>query len=129
MSNCKIICLDPDNGLEIKSVSSKANIKAGKYAFYDEVMELYSNKEACVIYQHLNRMSSHKNQMIQKAQKLKGLIAESDTVFAVRFSPYSARAYFVLTQKSLYKTIKQRLTVYLNSDCGQFWDNYLEISS
>jgi len=36
VNECNVVFLDPDNGLEIKSVPTKARKNAGKYVFYDE---------------------------------------------------------------------------------------------
>jgi len=124
VADCNVICLDPDNGLEIKSVPNFNQVKSGKYAYYSEVAQLYQGKEACVIYQHLNRTASHADQIKQRLNRLKELIPEEDSVFALRFSPYSPRAYFIIARVDVAPAIKQKLEYYLASPCGGFWDSY-----
>jgi len=124
VKDCNVICLDPDNGLQVKSVSNYSQNKSGKYAFYSEVLKLYENKDVCVIYQHLNRTTTHVNQIKIIAEKLKSLIPVQDSVFAVRFSPYSPRAYFILVKPDAVSAVKQSLNEYLSSPCGEFWDSY-----
>jgi len=125
VKDCDVICLDPDNGLQVKSVSNYSQNKSGKYAFYSEVLKLYQGKKVCVIYQHLNRTTTHVNQMKIIAEKLKSLIPVQDSVFALRFSPYSPRAYFILVKPDAVALVKQSLDDYLSSPCGEFWDSFI----
>ncbi len=127
VSNCNVLCLDPDNGLQVKSVSNYSQSKSGKYTFYSEILKLYENKKACVIYQHLNRTATHEQQIKIISEKLKSLIPEADSVFALRFSPYSPRAYFILVKPDAVISFKRSLDKYLSSPCGEFWDSLINL--
>jgi hypothetical protein len=49
-----VVFLDPDNGIEVRSVS-KGAIKGGKYVYWDEIQSLWLNGHSLLIYHHLNR--------------------------------------------------------------------------
>lgn len=53
VKECNIVFLDPDNGLEIKSVSKLSQIKSGKFAYFCEIKEFFNNK-------HLHCLSAFK---------------------------------------------------------------------
>lgn len=129
VKKCNVIFLDPDNGLEIKSVSKLSQIKSGKFAYYLEVKKFFENKKTCVIYHHLNRNSTHHEQMQYRAKELKNMVPHDSVVFALRFYPYSPRAYFILTNKKEATKIRQKIKGFLSSSCGIGWDPYYEVKS
>ena len=127
VKDCNITFLDPDNGLEIKSVAGINQKKSGKFAYYSEVRELFKGKDACVIYHHLNMNEPHESQIKFRAAELKAKIAQDGSVFGIRYSPYSPRAFFICAKEDKAKVIKKKLNSYLNSSCGIGWDTYFEI--
>ena len=127
VKNCNITFLDPDNGLEIKSVPGINQKKSGKFAYYFEVRELFKNKDACVIYHHLNMNEPHESQIKFRAAELKPKIAQDGSVFGIRYSTYSPRAFFICATEDKAKIIKKKLNNYLSSPCGIGWDTYFEI--
>jgi len=126
-SDCNVVVLDPDNGLQIQSVPNIYQKKSGKYAFYYEVEELFKNKTVSVIYHHFDRSNSHKDQIKITAKQLKENVKFSGSVFGVRFQPYSPRAYFFLVVQEEVDSIRNKLSDYLNSYCGFGWDSFYEI--
>lgn len=125
-ANCNALFLDPDNGLEIKSCSKTSMIKAGKFAYYNEVKELFKNKDICVIYHHMNMNNPHEEQIKARAHELREKISPSGKIFAARFKPYSPRAYFILTSQSKENQIEQSFKDFLESPCGCHWDTYYQ---
>lgn len=104
---CDAIFLDPDNGLETPSVN-KHLCKAIKYVYYDEVQKFLSATGTLIIYHHLGRQGDHKTQIIERTNMLKQLTGHSYKIISLRFRPYSARAYFVLTsQEEIADRVKQ----------------------
>jgi len=126
VKQCNAIFLDPDNGLEIASCSKISQIKAGKFAYYNEIKELFSGKNTCVIYHHLNRNAMHHAQIAEKCQILRERINPDGTIYALRYKPYSPRAYFILTNKISELVIKDKISNFLSSKWGHFWDSYYE---
>ncbi len=127
VSGCNVLFLDPDNGLEIASCQKLHQIKSGKFAYYSEVKELWKDKHACVIYHHLNRHKNHgthSDQIKARVDELRKRINPSGQIFALRYRPYSPRAYFILTDSQVETPIKNRIHAFLQSSCGKQWDSY-----
>ena len=126
VKECNVVMLDPDNGLEIKSCP-KINLgKSGKYAYYREVQEFFNLGTICVVYHHLNRTMSHQSQIQLRAKELKEKVSGVETVFCVRFAPYSPRAYFILSRSEELGMVQRRLEAFLGSFCGVGWDSYFK---
>ena len=126
VKNCDVVFLDPDNGLEINSIPNIHQIKSGKYSYYSEVADLFKNKKACIIYHHMNMNNSHKSQIKQRSKELKEKIVKDGSVFAIRYSPYSPRAYFICAAKTSAGNIKERINAFISGTCGVGWDTYYE---
>ncbi len=121
VSKCDAVFLDPDNGLEIKSCSKRSQMNAGKYLYLGEVKQFCASRKICVIYHHLNRSSSHENQVKYRVSQLEDAVGSAFTVMAVRFTPYSPRAYFIVVSCDEFNQLQTRLSAYLKSPCGSMW--------
>lgn len=122
VSDCNVIFLDPDNGIEIASCASISQMKSGKFAYYSEIEVLMKDKNACVIYQHLNHNATHKEQIRSMICELRNEINPTGLVFGLRYRPYSPRAFFILTDKSEENHIRGNINSLIQSPCGQHWD-------
>ena len=127
VSQCNIIFVDPDNGIEVPSIPNIHQMKSGKYTYISELQELFRNKDACVIYHHLNMNEPHKAQIHHRANQLKAKISGVHTVFALRFWPYSPRAFFICVSESYSSSVKEIINNYFNGPCKFGWDTYFEI--
>jgi hypothetical protein len=123
---CNVLFLDPDNGLQIASCNKINQMKSGKFAYYSEIELFARGKDVCVIYHHLNRHGTHKAQIESKVGELRKHIKPSGMVFALRYQPYSPRAYFILTNSFKKDSIRARIHDFLKSPCGKHWDSYKE---
>jgi hypothetical protein len=126
VSECNVIFLDPDNGLQIRSCSKISQVKSGKFSYYSEISELAKDKDTTVIYHHLNRNATHVNQIRTKVDELRKHINPTGTIFAVRYWPYSTRAYFILTTGSKENRIRESLMSFVDGSSGKYWDSYFE---
>lgn len=126
VSKCNVVFLDPDNGLQISSCSKTSQVKSGKFAYYSEISELAKDKDVTVIYHHLSRNGTHVDQISTRAVELREHIDPTGTIFALRYRPYSPRAYFILTTKSEEKRIGENLLSFVHSSYGKYWDSYYE---
>lgn len=124
VQDCPVVFLDPDNGLEIASCSKKSQKKAGKYAFMDEVKAFKKHCEVLIVYHHLNMGSPHELQTKMGVERLAAAFERKVSVFALRFSPYSPRAFFIICSPNAYEDIDRRLNAFLRSPWGQYWDTY-----
>ena len=129
VESCNAIFVDPDNGLEIPSCSKLNQAKSGKYIYYTEIRQLFYGKDVIIIYHHLNRHKNHGSHIQQiegRANVLRQKINPSGKIFAVRYKPYSPRAYFVLCNKNREVEIQKSLSILLNSPWKKHWDSYYE---
>jgi hypothetical protein len=129
-SACNVLFVDPDNGIEISSCPKLNQSKSGKYIYYSEIERLFQYKDVMVIYHHLNRHKnhgSHREQIERRAKELKMKNTSNFKVFAIRFKPYSPRAYFILCRHSCETEIRNNLNDFLHSPWSNHWDSYYEI--
>ena len=127
VGDCNVVVLDPDNGLEIKSCGQTHQGRAGKYAYYHEVEDFFRDKAVCVVYQHLHRRGSHRQQMQTRAQELKQRLSTDVQVFAIRYAPYTPRAYLLVASVQAADAIRTSLQDFIGSLCGAGWDSYYEV--
>ncbi|NTU72801.1 hypothetical protein HGB07_01340 [Candidatus Roizmanbacteria bacterium] len=129
LAGCNVVFLDPDNGLEVSSCAKLSQKKAGKYIYYHEIKVLSEGKDTCIVYHHLNRHKnhgSHMNQIQHRTSELREIINPTGKIFALRFKPYSPRAYFILTNSSLEVAIEEEIDGFMKSEYGKHWDTYHE---
>jgi hypothetical protein len=94
LDDCDLVFVDPDNGLETTSFSLGA-VKAGKCVSLEQLRGLSRQGRTLVVYHHqTRRKGGHIAELAYWADKLR---AEGfGTVDAVRSSPFSPRAFFLL---------------------------------
>lgn len=130
LSSSNVLFIDPDNGLQIESCKSLNQKKSGKFAYFNEIGRFHEGKEFTVIYHHLNRHKnhgSHLQQIKDRAQELKDKINPAHTVFCIRYTPCSPRAFFIIATSNATAYIKEKLNIFLKSSWGKYWDYYYEI--
>lgn len=94
LGECDLIFLDPDNGLETKNFSL-ASYKAGKSLSLDALSALRKPGRVIVVYHHHTRFpGGHVAELGHWADRLRAQGFER--VDALRASPYSPRAFFLL---------------------------------
>ena len=126
LSTADFLFLDPDNGLEIKSCPTTSRKKSAKYAYYDEINEFHQGMYTTIIYHHLNRNRNHgdhKSQIIDRSSEIKARVDNADTVFGIRYRPYSPRAFFIISRKDTTEYVRKRLSNFLDSNWSHFWDS------
>jgi len=108
-----LIFFDPDNGIEVKSSSSKT---IHKYVLWSEIEEVFGTNKSVLIYQHFSR----KNREVFIEEKL----AEFRDRFGVNVLAIQVKhsVYFLLTQKSHLKNIDQSLYNY-----SDIWKSFVAV--
>jgi hypothetical protein len=98
--SCRVVCLDPDNGIEPSSMSKLSVLKQGKYATYAEIESFFALEcvNHLVIYQHFHRQQSHEMQMREAKVKFERLYEGKAVVTIIRHNPVQARFYIVLSK-------------------------------
>lgn len=94
--DCNLLFLDPDNGLEVRSVAPGSR-SAAKYVMATEIEELITTGVGVVLYQHGDR-SLWPVQRERIRQQLVSSVAPQPLVLrTVRFGAFGARAFFCVT--------------------------------
>ncbi|MBF0290825.1 MAG: hypothetical protein HQK86_01565 [Nitrospinae bacterium] len=128
VSTCPMVFLDPDNGIEPVSGVSRNSKLAGKYALMDEITAFAAHHRVTVIYHHLGRQGKHVEQQRFHGERLANIGIRDKTVMSVRFSAYSPRAYFIIAEDKVSKTIWGELEKLTSSErLKNLWDGALAI--
>ena len=99
---CDLVFLDPDNGFETKGFDLGA-AKAGKSVALSELQALRRPGRALLVYHHQTRMrGGHEVELEHWGERLR--VAGFTEVDALRASPFSARAFFLLDGSSVMRT-------------------------
>jgi hypothetical protein len=100
-----LVFLDPDNGIEVKSIPKGAK-NSSKYLYYDEIKNLYTKGNSLLIYQHFIR--EDRRIFIQRiSDKLK----ETTGCPIILLLKTSNVIYFLVPQVHLIEYFKQRIEV------------------
>lgn len=111
VGNRDVVFLDPDNGLQIKSVKQYAD-KGVKYVFWNEAKQFSDDTKTLVIYHHLNRTMKSRDQIAAKLQEFQNNLPRGDTVISLLFKRGSHRVFFIVpssTHRSLMSTRLQEM--------------------
>jgi len=99
-----IVFLDPDNGLEVQSVSP-TSIHGNKYVTYEEAKKYYNRaKVALIIYNHRDRSPDVKyNQRFTRFYKYKE--TKESFVYRLTFRKFSVRDYVFITKPEYFREV------------------------
>jgi len=111
-SHSRVVCLDPDNGIEPASMQRAPDIKRGKYARYEEIWQFFSIPQIdhCVIYQHFNRLKKHDLQMAEAKRYFEAAYTDVAHVSIIRHNPVQARFYIILSKKHAALDLETKLS-------------------
>ncbi|MBN2896740.1 MAG: hypothetical protein JXK05_12705 [Campylobacterales bacterium] len=98
--HARVVCLDPDNGVEPASMQQLSIHKQGKYASYAEIEAFFELEEVAhlLIYQHFHRQCSHELQMQKAKERFENLYEGRLHVTIIRHNPVQARFYIMLSK-------------------------------
>src|SRR5262249_7553931 len=94
---CDLVFFDPDNGLETHCVRRHAP-KAGKYVFWDELKPFWDRGQSLIVYNHLNRSASVREQTEVLRKKFRDKFADAGEILALLFRRGSCRHFWIVSQ-------------------------------
>ncbi|MDR0852825.1 MAG: hypothetical protein LBN34_00445 [Clostridiales Family XIII bacterium] len=112
LSGCDIVFLDPDTGLEVKSVNPISK-DGNRYATNEEVMDYFNKGQNVIIYQHGKRISQVEQDTIFYEFGVRNNIPKKQFRW-ISFRPYSVRYYLMLIQKRDVKRVNNLIDELLN---------------
>jgi hypothetical protein len=119
---CELVFFDPDNGFETPSVP-RHGTKAGKYIFWDELRIFWERGQSLIIYHHLNRSASIRQQARVLRNRVLSKFADAALVRSILFRHGSCRHFWIVGHGSHATRLKSRLNTMLRSG----WSGYFEI--
>lgn len=98
LDGADIVFLDPDNGLQVRSVSRRS-AKAPKYAFYQEVADYVARGQSVLVYNHRSRKKPNVY-FGEIFDRLAATVPGVSAVAAITFPKGSVRDYFAISANS-----------------------------
>lgn len=112
-TDCDLICVDPDNGLEVASVSRTA-AKGPKYACLDELQRFWRRGQSLVIYQHANRRAPVDEQARRRVGQLRRALPDG-RIETLRFRRGTSRLFFIAMQSAHRRRLVERVDRLIDS--------------
>lgn len=122
LKDCDIVFLDPDNGLEVKSVPATSQ-NSNKYVLYDEAKKISDAGKSIIIYNHRDR--SEENEYRKRIKKLRDII-QPKKITVIRFKRYSVRDYIFVIQDQHEAAITNCLQNFLESEWGGLHEHLIK---
>lgn len=117
---CDVVFLDPDNGLEGRVTPHQ---KSGpKYVFLSEARKYLQRGQSLVIYHHLGRRGTAREQLDRQFRRLLALRTEGK-VFAMLYHRGTARAFFIIEAPMHKSVLLQRAAQFLSGP----WSRHFEL--
>ena len=111
-SECDVVFVDPDNGLEVKSTSRTAK-KGPKYAFFNELCSYLQRDQSLVIYQHIGRNGKAKDQIRRRLAEIEECLGQPAT--ALWYRRGTSRVFFIVPTDRHRETLRRRSEQFLQT--------------
>lgn len=95
LSDCDLVFVDPDNGLEASSTTRYAPT-GPQYLFYDELGAYLDRGQSLVIYHHIGRQGTAESQARERAGELRKALNLSSKPDTLLYRRGSVRAFFIV---------------------------------
>lgn len=124
VSQCKLIFLDPDNGIEIRSVN-KRHPKAGKYIFWDEITPFLERGQSAVVYHHTNRTAPVRKQIGSLVNEFANRLPKGTEIHPLVFRRGSCRIFWILATEQHRESLSNRMHRLLENG----WDAHFQLAN
>jgi len=121
-TKCNVVFLDPDNGLQVPSVP-RHYPKAGKYIFWDELRSFWERGQSLIVYHHLNRRASVRDQTKAIKRKFKEKFPDASMIAYLLFRRGSCRHFWIVGQVQHASILQSKIEALLDSG----WSEYFEV--
>ena len=95
---CDLVFFDPDNGVEAASVP-KHHPNAGKYIYWDELVQFWYRRQALLVYHHLNRTKPAAHQVRELKDRFQAEL-DGASVLPLVFRRGSCRVFWLVYRSS-----------------------------
>jgi hypothetical protein len=113
-----VVFLDPDNGIECKSVS-RTDLKGPKYVYWDEIESFVDREQSIVVYHHLNRSCPSTEQVEFLRSEFSRRMPANCEISKIIYRRGTRRAYFIVMTSKHREDITNKLSNMLPQ-----WENH-----
>ena len=92
-----------------------------KYAYFDELAPFLDRGQSLVVYHHLHRSLIHEGQVRDRLSQVEKRLGPA---FALRFRPWSSRAFFVVLAEAHREVLRERALRLVRNRC---WARHFEL--
>lgn len=121
-ATCDIVFVDPDNGLQCKSIGPHHKL-GPKYAFREELVPIIDRGQTLVAYHHICRLRTAEAQIREQLGVLRTWGTASANAFALRFRRGSARAFLIVPSRQHRSLVRRRVGALISSP----WNRHFEL--
>ncbi len=114
---CRLIFLDPDNGLKSGSIPNSG--VSAKYVYHSELKPFVGRGQSLVVYHSLGMQQPHEQQVQAVAAKLRKELRIEGALWALLWHPYLSRVYFIVPNLRDRGVLEKRIAGFLGRDWGQ----------
>ena len=118
VAHADLVFADPDNGLEIPSVG-RLRAKGPKYIYYDDLRECWARGQSLVVYQHIARNRTAKEQIAARLTALHKHLGGAKGTLTLRWRRFTSRVYFVIPAADHADRLAARCSAFLASPWGR----------
>ena len=123
LSSKDVIFLDPDNGLEVKSINPYSK-NGNKYTTYKEAADYYVQGATVIIYNHRDRKP--KSEYLKRFYRFKDMEETKNAkMFYLSASRYSVRDYLFLVQERHFSDLERAIDNFLATEWCRYLKKYL----
>ena len=119
-AGCDLVFVDPDNG--IASPTMARGRSDPKHVFIEELAPYLERGQSVVAYHHLGRRGSHAEQITQLLDRLRAELDVPAEPRALRYRPWSPRAFFLLPSSRHDALIRDRVAALLAGAWGTHFE-------
>jgi hypothetical protein len=106
-----VVFIDPDNGLEVKSISKHHN-RGPKFCFYDELESFWQRGQSLVIYQHKNMHETAEMQILNRLAEMQRHFPSAAWMDNVYFPACGGRMFFIVMHPEHENSLSTKLLVF-----------------
>lgn len=120
LQNCDAAFFDPDNGIEVTTVS-RTEKRGLKYVYYDELEPYFRRGQSLIIYNH--RSMQPEEEYLERFRNLRHILKPEEEMFYLRFKRFSVRD-FVFVLQPAHRKIRERAKKIIKTPWGRHFEYY-----
>ena len=118
VAGCELVFIDPDNGLEVPSVS-RDHRRGPKYVFLDELSPYLRRGQSLILYQHIDRSGRAGSQIRKRLCQLRQMQDGCGNAFAILYHRGTSKVYLIVPTQDHSCVLFERAQRFVEGCWGQ----------